>query len=123
MVDNYAIPWPKMSLTLSGVFSFLFTLRLKLSFKIKRLQDCRDFWHIFCLNLKQNKINWSEFMSAMKDDNVLTTDEAAQYLKISKATLLSYIHQRKIKAKKVGRSWRVLQSEIYRFLKEEEGKS
>ena len=56
-------------------------------------------------------------MSAMKDDNVLTTDEAAKYLKISKSTLLIYIHQRKIKAKKVGRSWRVLQSELYRFLK------
>ncbi|MBS3920658.1 MAG: helix-turn-helix domain-containing protein [Deltaproteobacteria bacterium] len=55
-------------------------------------------------------------MSAMKDDNVLTTDEAAQYLKISKATLLSHIHQRKIKAIKVGRSWRILQSELYRFL-------
>jgi excisionase family DNA binding protein len=56
----------------------------------------------------------------MKDDNVLTTDEAAQYLKISKATLLSHIRERKIKAKKVGRCWRVLQSELYRFLKEEE---
>ena len=62
-------------------------------------------------------------MSAMKDDNVLTTDEAAKYLKISKATLLNHIRERKIKAKKVGRSWRVLQSEIYQFLKEEEGKS
>jgi excisionase family DNA binding protein len=59
-------------------------------------------------------------MSALKDDNVLTTDEAAQYLKVSKATLLTHIHQRKIKAKKVGRSWRVLQSELYRFLKGKE---
>jgi excisionase family DNA binding protein len=55
----------------------------------------------------------------MKDDNILTTDEGAQYLKISKATLLNHIRERKIKAKKVGRSWRVLQSEIYRFLKDE----
>ena len=59
-------------------------------------------------------------MTAMKDDNILTTDEAAQYLKISKATLLNHIREKKIKAKKVGRSWRVLQSEIYRFLNEEE---
>lgn len=59
----------------------------------------------------------------MKDDNVLTTDEAAKYLKISKSTLLNHIHQRKIKAKKVGRSWRVLQSELYRFLNEGEDKS
>ena len=62
-------------------------------------------------------------MSAMKDDDVLTTDEAAKYLKTSKATLLNHIHQRKIKAKKIGRSWRVLQSELYRFLNEGEGKS
>lgn len=55
----------------------------------------------------------------MEDVNVLTTHEAAQYLKISKPTLLSHIHQRKVKDKKVGRSWRILQSEIYRFLKEE----
>jgi len=56
-------------------------------------------------------------MSTMKDDNVLTTDEAAKYLKISKATLLNHIRQRKIRAIKVGRSWRILQSELYRFLK------
>jgi excisionase family DNA binding protein len=55
----------------------------------------------------------------MKDDNVLTTDEAANYLKISKATLLNHIRQRKIRAIKVGRSWRILQSELYRFLKGE----
>jgi excisionase family DNA binding protein len=59
-------------------------------------------------------------MSGMSDDEVFTTDEAAQYLKISKTTLLNHIHERKIKAKKVGRSWRILQSEIYRFLKEED---
>ena len=58
-------------------------------------------------------------MSTMKDDNVLTTDEAAKYLKISKATLLNHIRQRKIRAIKVGRSWRILQSELYRFLKGE----
>lgn len=59
-------------------------------------------------------------MSAMKGDNVLTTDEAAQYLKISKATLLNHIRQRKIRAIKVGRSWRILQSELYRLLKKGE---
>lgn len=56
-------------------------------------------------------------MSIMRVDKVLTTDEAAQYLKISKSTLLTHFHQRKIKAIKVGRSWRVLQSELYRFLR------
>jgi excisionase family DNA binding protein len=59
-------------------------------------------------------------MSTISHDQVFTTDEAAQYLKVSKPTLLNHIHQRKIKATKVGRSWRVLQSELYRFLKGKE---
>jgi len=56
-------------------------------------------------------------MSEMKDDAVLTTDEAVQYLKVSKPTLLKHIRLGKIRAIKVGRSWRLLQSELYRFLK------
>jgi excisionase family DNA binding protein len=56
-------------------------------------------------------------MSIMKDDLVLTTDEAMEYLKISKPTLLKHIRLGKIKAIKVGRGWRFLQSELYRFLK------
>jgi excisionase family DNA binding protein len=57
----------------------------------------------------------------MKEDVVFTTDEAIRYLKISKPTLLKHIRERKIKAVKVGREWRLLQSELYRFLKGEEG--
>jgi len=56
-------------------------------------------------------------MSKMKEDTVLTTYEAMKYLKISKPTLLRHIRLGKIKAIKVGRSWRLLQSELYRFLK------
>jgi excisionase family DNA binding protein len=57
-------------------------------------------------------------MIEMKHDVVLTTDEAIKYLKISKPTLLKHVRLRKIKAIKVGRGWRFLQSELYRFLKE-----
>ncbi len=56
-------------------------------------------------------------MIEMKHDVVLTTDEAMRYLKISKPTLLKHVRLRKIKAIKVGRGWRFLQSELYRFLK------
>jgi excisionase family DNA binding protein len=56
-------------------------------------------------------------MIEMKHDVVLTTDEAIKYLKISKPTLLKHVRLRKIKAIKVGRGWRFLQSELYRFLK------
>ena len=53
----------------------------------------------------------------MKDDSVLTTDEAIQYLKISKPTLLKCVRLGKINATKVGREWRFLQSELYQLLK------
>jgi len=49
-------------------------------------------------------------------DVVLTTNEAIEFLKISKPTFLKCIHQGRIKAIKVGNGWRVLQSELYRFL-------
>jgi len=55
-------------------------------------------------------------MSLMKEDEVLTTDEAIGYLKISKPTFFKCIRQGKIKAIKVGNGWRVLRSELYRFL-------
>ena len=58
-------------------------------------------------------------MIEMKHDIVLTTDEAINYLKISKPTLLKHVREKKIKAVKVGRGWRFLQSELYRFLKGE----
>jgi excisionase family DNA binding protein len=58
-------------------------------------------------------------MSEMREDAVFTTEEAVRYLKISKPTLLKHLRLGKIKAIKVGRSWRFLQSELYRFLKGE----
>jgi len=56
-------------------------------------------------------------MFIMEKDSVLTTDEAIQYLKISKPTFLKYIHLGRIKAIKAGKGWRILQSELNRFLR------
>jgi len=58
-------------------------------------------------------------MSLMEKDLVLTTDEAIQYLKISKPTFLKYIRLGRIKAIKAGKGWRILHSELNRFLKGE----
>ncbi|MGZ6395813.1 MAG: helix-turn-helix domain-containing protein [Pseudobdellovibrionaceae bacterium] len=55
-------------------------------------------------------------MSSKGENLVLTTNEAIEFLKISKPTFLKCIHQGRIKAIKVGNGWRVLQSELYRFL-------
>ncbi len=57
-------------------------------------------------------------MSSIRNDSVLTSDEAIQYLRISKPTFLKYIRLGRIRAIKVGKGWRVLHSELYRFLKE-----
>ncbi len=59
-------------------------------------------------------------MSVMEKDLVLTTDEAIKYLRISRPTFLKYIHSGKIRAIKAGKGWRVLQSELYRFLRTRE---
>ncbi len=56
-------------------------------------------------------------MSLMEKDVVLTTDEAIEYLKISKPTFLKYIRLGKIRAIKAGKGWRILLSELNRFLK------
>jgi excisionase family DNA binding protein len=50
------------------------------------------------------------------EDQVLTSDEAMEYLRISKPTFLKFVHQGKIKAVKIGSGWRVLKSELHRFL-------
>jgi len=55
-------------------------------------------------------------MSLIERDSVLTTDEAIEYLKISKPTFLKYIRIGRIRAIKAGKGWRILQSELYRFL-------
>ncbi|MDI7259263.1 MAG: helix-turn-helix domain-containing protein [Thermodesulfobacteriota bacterium] len=58
-------------------------------------------------------------MSTMEKDEVLTTGDAIEYLKISKPTFLKYIRVGRIKAIKAGKGWRILQSELTRFLKGE----
>ena len=52
-------------------------------------------------------------------DQPLTTDEAIEYLRISKPTFLNYIRQGRIRAVKAGKGWRVLKSELTKFLKGE----
>ena len=58
-------------------------------------------------------------MSLMEKDVVLTTDEAIEYLKISKPTFLKYSRSGRIRAIKAGKGWRILQSELNRFLRGE----
>ncbi len=60
-------------------------------------------------------------MLSQEEDTILTTQEACDYLRISRPTYLKYLHRGRIKATKMGKGWRVLKSELDRFLKEDNG--
>ena len=58
----------------------------------------------------------AELEDANGQDDILTTKEACEYLKVSRPTYLKCIANGKIKAKKVGRGWRALKSELKKSL-------
>jgi excisionase family DNA binding protein len=48
---------------------------------------------------------------------VLTSREACDYLRISRPTYVKYLHMGRIKGAKAGKGWKVLKSELDRFLR------
>jgi excisionase family DNA binding protein len=72
--------------------------------------------HIELNSIKPKKREIRHPMERGKDE-VLTTDEAIRYLKISRPTYFKCIRLGKINAIKVGSGWRVLQTELNKFLK------
>jgi len=57
---------------------------------------------------------------AKATNEVLTTNEACEYLRISRPTFLKLIYTNQIKARKVGKGWKVLMSELSGFFEMEE---
>jgi excisionase family DNA binding protein len=49
-------------------------------------------------------------------NEVLTTKEACEYLRISRPTYLRLIHTNQIRARKVGKGWKALRSELRAYL-------
>jgi len=56
-----------------------------------------------------------------REDTVLTTREACGYLRISRPTYVKFLYTGRIKGTKAGKGWKVLKSELDRFLKGENG--
>ena len=54
-------------------------------------------------------------------DAVLITKEACNYLRISRPTYVKCLYTGRIKGTKAGKGWKVLKSELDRFLKGETG--
>ena len=48
---------------------------------------------------------------------VLTTEEASRYLKISKSLFLKLVRTNQIRGRKVGKGWKVLESELQAYFK------
>ncbi len=71
--------------------------------------------------INQRKVQWGRWKAMIRDndDNVLTTQEACHYLRISRPTYLKYLYLGRIKGTKAGKGWKVLKSELDRFLKGE----
>ena len=61
--------------------------------------------------------NFANGFDDASEENVYTTKEACEYLKISRPTYLKYIAEGRIRAIKVGRGWRTLKTELDRFLR------
>jgi excisionase family DNA binding protein len=52
-------------------------------------------------------------------DAVMTLEEAADFLKVSETTVYQLVRSGELKARKVGREWRILKSQLVEFLKQE----
>jgi|DewCreStandDraft_1066081.scaffolds.fasta_scaffold01933_4 excisionase family DNA binding protein len=55
---------------------------------------------------------------SLQREELLTAQEASNYLKISVRTLYKHIKEQRIPAFKLGRSWRFLKSELDNWLKQ-----
>ncbi|MFC1647796.1 helix-turn-helix domain-containing protein [Patescibacteria group bacterium] len=54
----------------------------------------------------------------MVSDKLLTTEQVAELLQVHPFTVLKYIKTGKLKAIKLGRVWRIRESNVERFLEE-----
>jgi excisionase family DNA binding protein len=52
-------------------------------------------------------------------DAVMTLEEAASFLKVSETTVYQLVRSGELKARKVGREWRILKSQLVEFLKQD----
>jgi excisionase family DNA binding protein len=50
-------------------------------------------------------------------DAVMTLEDAAAFLKVSETTVYQLVRSGELKARKVGREWRILKSQLVEFLK------
>lgn len=57
------------------------------------------------------------------EDRVFTLKQLQEYLQISRPTGIKLLRSGKIKANKIGRDWRILKSEVDKYLRGEDRKN
>ena len=57
--------------------------------------------------------------SQNRNERVLTTQDAMEYLKTTRPTLIKMVKEGKLKANKIGRGYRFLQEELDKYLRRE----
>lgn len=82
----------------------------------------RFHWHKKCTTagiyvLVMVSVHMAEDNNNNRGDRVLTTQESCAYLRITKPTYFKYIWEGRINATKAGKGWKVLKSELDRFLR------
>lgn len=58
-----------------------------------------------------------------RENEVLTTMEVCKYLRISRPTFLKLVYSNQIKARKIGKGWKVMRSEIEAYLRGNDGET
>ena len=76
-------------------------------------------WKMLLVNVKSEN-EGGQTMLNVGEDTVLITREACDYLRISRPTYVKYLQLGRIKGTKAGKGWRVLKTELDRFLKGDE---
>jgi len=56
-------------------------------------------------------------------EDILTAQEVADYLRVSRATVWRWCNEGELKAFKAGRGWRIRRSELERFVENDKGEN
>jgi excisionase family DNA binding protein len=73
-------------------------------------------WKMLLVTVKSEN-EGGQAMLNVGEDTVLITREACDYLRISRPTYVKYLQLGRIKGTKAGKGWKVLKTELDRFLK------
>ncbi len=73
-------------------------------------------WKMLLVTVKSEN-EGGQAMLNVGEETVLITREACDYLRISRPTYVKYLQLGRIKGTKAGKGWRVLKTELDRFLK------